>query len=259
MKKVSLLVALVAVFALAAAPAGAVWNGLYLGDIDAAVNYDTGNGSFNYAKSTDNDSITVDNYDKAKVENDVDTYASTGYNGAGGNSGNVDIATGDAVAAATVSNQVNYILTEINDSCGCEDDGILGAGNALTGKHSWNYAFATDNDSILVKNVKKAKVENKVDTYAETGWNGAEGNGGEYHRWVHEESSETTWSGGHHHLFLPEGHHGGSNSWWSYSETVTRPMGGDVNITTGDATAASGVVNVVNTDITRITRGYMAE
>ncbi len=268
MKKSLYSLAFAAVFALALAPANAAFmvSPYPVPDLwgDLTANIMTGNGSTNYAYSTEDSSIVVDNYDYADVDNDVYTYSTTGENDVNGNSGNVTLVTGDATAVSTVSNDVNYIETDVVDfnPCGCEDYEMLLTGNGLTGKNSYNYANALRSKKILVKNVKEAYVDNYVDTDADTGSNDVSDNGGYYYE-EHDSSwykKTTTHRPYFYHPYLrrPPVHppvvtvekKGGS----TYDE-VSFPMGGDVTVVTGDAASATQVVNVVNTDITRVTRG----
>lgn len=212
MKKVLFLVAMLA---LVAAPAGAFWFG---------------------GSTTNDSSITVDNYDFAKVSNDVYTKADTGDNEVEENSGNVLLGTGDALATTYLGNQVNYIDTSIVDGCGCLQGVSNGFGSTL------------NDSSISVKNVKKAFVGNDVATKAETGDNEIEDNGGTYtynlNKSGHSFSKDSGWFG-----------HSFDHSSWSYSKNVTKPMGGDVTVLTGNAMSGTEIENVVNTDLTTIIRG----
>ncbi len=252
MKKGLYFFTLAAAFALALAPANAYFDDFLFGDVTA--NYDTGKNSYNYSYSGEDSSIVVDNYDSAEVGNEVYTYSNTGNNDADDNSGNVTIVTGDAASFSSVANNVNYIDTSIVDfsPCGCEDDWLL-TGNVMTGKNSDNEAIAQRNDRIVVRNVKEAGVGNFVDTDSDTGNNDADDNGGYYYEehsnnWYR--NTRTTRYYYYRPYIVSEDRRGSS----SYDE-VSFPMGGDVTIVTGDAASASDVVNVVNTDITRVTRG----
>src|SRR3989344_5165811 len=190
------------------------------------------------------DDITVTNHNSASVRNTVNVSASTGGNdanggtgsaagnggdvnhsddnntgGNGGNGGNGGeggvIYTGNAYAGSLINNDVNY--NETNVDCDCEGDV----------------------DDVTVTNHNSASVNNNVDVRARTGHNEANGGdagcdcvgGGDGGDVNHSEDHKAGGNGGN----------AGHGGWGGY-------------INTGKAEAGSGIVNLVNTNITRIRR-----
>ena len=194
-----------------------------------------------------NADITVNNTNDAYVRNDVNVSASTGGNDANGgtgsaagnggsvnssNSGNVggdggdggnggdggDIWTGDAEAVSFIENDVNYNKTKISVDCDCEGSNV---------------------DDVTVTNNNYAKVKNDVDVKAKTGYNDA--NGGD--------AGCDCVGGG------DGGSVNNSNSGNAGGDGGNAGDGGDGGyINTGFAGAGSGIVNLVNHNITRIRR-----
>ena len=179
--------------------------------------------------------IYVKNSNSATVNNTVTTVADTGSNTANGGKatseakskgGNAtsdanggdggSITTGDAGAVSTVDNTVNTNKTKIEIPCGCVKKG--------------------DTD-IKVKNYNSATVNNTVATVADTGSNTA--NGGKAKSEARSKSAKKSY--GHHHAPSPA-----SNA----TSDADGGNGGD--ITTGDAGSISDVVNVINSNVTRI-------
>jgi hypothetical protein len=227
--------------------------------------------------SGDNSSIEVSNDSNATVNNTVDVKAETGDNTAnggngddGGNGGDASgdgsntggrggnggaggiggiIVTGDATAFSSVANDVNSNRTVIDTSCGCSNS-----------SHDWFSNFrserqsGTDN-SIEVSNDNHATVNNTVDVKAETGDNTANGGNGEdggnggdargAQQHQHQEHNHWFWNqdqGGNGDNTGGAGGNGGNG-------------GGDGQIQTGNSASGSDLVNVVNQNVTRITRG----
>jgi len=197
------------------------------------------------AFASDDLNIKVKNDNHAYVKNDVNVKASTGGNDAnggyagggagnggdvidsdddnfGGNGGNAGnggdgglIGTGDALVGSLIVNDVNFNDTDIEVDCDCD----------------------SDVDDVTVTNNNYAEVGNWVDVYAGTGNNNADGgsagnngagNGGDV-----IDSDDDNFGG--------NGGDAGDGGW------------GGV-IVTGDAGAGSEIVNLVNTNITRIRR-----
>ena len=188
--------------------------------------------------------ITVTNTNDAYVKNDVDVTASTGSNDAnggyagggagsggsvnnsddgntGGNGGNAGnggdggvILTGNASAGSLITNDVNYNKTKITVDCGCNDV-----------------------DDVTVTNTNNARVKNYVDVKAKTGRNNANGGGA---------GDNSAGSGGSVNN-SDDGNTGGNGG-----DAGSGGWGGLIG--TGDAEAGSLVVNVVNTNITRVRR-----
>lgn len=194
---------------------------------------------------SNNSDITVTNNNGAYVKNDVDVSASTGGNDAnggtgsaagnggdvnnsddnntGGNGGNGGdggdggvIVTGNAVAVSEIANDVNYNKTKISVSCDCEDV-----------------------DDVTVTNINNAKVKNYVDVKAKTGYNDANGGdagcdcvgGGDGGDVINSDDDNDAGDGG-------DAGNGGAGG----------------TIVTGHADGYSGVINLVNTNVTRIRR-----
>lgn len=190
------------------------------------------------------DDVTVRNRNSAYVKNDVNVSASSGSNdgnggnaiGGAGNGGGVSnsgtgneggnggddmsagghgiITTGNAGAAAVVSNNVNTNRTRIN-MCGCEEE---------------------NGGDVVLRNRNWATVKNYVDVSAESGYNDANGGdaiGGAGNAGSVSNSNNNN-SGG-------DGGEGNS-------------VGGNGDVLTGDANAAAAVINVVNRNVTRIRR-----
>ncbi|OIO32741.1 hypothetical protein AUJ44_01575 [Candidatus Nomurabacteria bacterium CG1_02_47_685] len=211
----------------------------------------TGHGWF---YSNNGGDITVTNNNSAHVQNTVAVNANTGYNTAdggngdqGGNGGNAtgspanagnggaggrggnggEIHTGNAIATSYVTNNVNRNKTVVTDGCGCDSSfGHNGQGD------------------ITVSNTSRARVANMVAVNANTGYNTADGGNGD--------------QGGN------GGNATGSHVWWWFQNNGAANAGNAGNggaggtgglVVTGHADALSDIANVVNTNITRITRG----
>lgn len=113
------------------------------GEISARI---LGNGAETYNKidlELDDD-ILIQQYNDARIENDVDAKAASGYNDANMNTGgDVLIATGDATVDVEVDNMVNFNWADVD--CGCLEDLLLKvAGNGYDA-HS-EIEFELDND-----------------------------------------------------------------------------------------------------------------
>jgi len=141
--------------------------------------------------------------------------AETGDGGNGGDGGDGGIiVTGDATAGAVVVNAVNTNRTHIRSGCSGCDGG-----------------------DITVRNRnRRTIVTNNVEVEAETGDNDADGdeggNGG-------DSGDATNFCGGN--ATTGDGGDGGDGGW-----------GGEIR--TGDADAGAAVINVVNRNVTRISR-----
>lgn len=204
------------------------------------------------------DTVTVDVYNYATVENAVESAASTGGNVANGaeasnvsKGGNIEkagkdnkagnggnkvlggwggvITTGDATANASVSNTLNDTTTEIDlahsrcDKDPCDDKDHK--------DHSWN--DTKDDFTVTVKS--DIDLRNKVRAFADTGYNEANGS-----------QADNTSKGGN------VSHAGDYNTGGNGGNHVEGGSGGE--ITTGKALSNSSVVNVLNKTITRIRR-----
>jgi hypothetical protein len=221
-------------------------------------------GAFWWGWGDDDGNTTVNNNNSANVQNNVDVsansganHASTGGTGNGGDSGDLEneneagsdhndvvgsgsgdagnggdtngstILTGNAEAGALVYNDVNSNRTSV-DRCGCED---------LDGDDDDD-----DNDGdVEVRNRNDATVLNTLNVRANTGWNSATtygaGNGGD----SGEVENDNEWFSDHNDVVDSGTGDGGD--------------GGNENgsfIDTGNASAGSAVVNIVNRNVTRV-------
>ena len=200
-------------------------------------------GAAGFALANDTGNVVVTNVNSAVVVNEVLTFASTGGNssdgGSGGSAGNGGsvlnsddgnmggnggnggmggnggtVMTGEAMAVTDILNDVNYNETDIN-RCECDNGD-------------------TEGDDV-VTNVNGALLGNGVGTLADTGSNstnggsgGSAGSGGS----VEESDDDNVGGNG------GAGNAGGSGG----------------STTTGPSTAVSQLVNLINTNITRILR-----
>ncbi len=142
----------------------------------------TGNGAYtdnSIDARLDNDVLVVQDND-AKVKNEIDSDAKTGYNDANDNiGGTVMIDTGNAESEVEVDNSVNFNMAEVG--CECETD--------VTAKISQNLVDSENkikaklgNDTEVYQGGEgagnNAKLYNDVDGNAKTGDNDANRNGG---------------------------------------------------------------------------------
>ncbi len=245
MKK-AIALAAVAAFMLSAAPAQAFWWG--------------GN---NGSEIT----VVVSNSNSANVENNVETTASTGGNTANGGSANnndvtVDdndsdstdvlttarggnggiILTGDANATSLVSNIVNSNETDVELSCGCDEEESNG----------WFQHHRGGNDvTVTVIGSNSSTVKNTVDTKAKTGRNTANGGAADYNDVDVTDNGEEEENNNHHHWW------GGNNndddeSTVDVDALSQGGLGGSIG--TGDADAYTSIVNMVGGNVARVTR-----
>jgi len=119
----------------------------------------------------------IDQDNQAKIKNNVYVDADSGYNDANRNTGgNVDISTGDANAAVTVSNMANKNIASIgNGSNGGGTLAVVISGNGANSKNNADVRL-TSNKTIWQNNV--ANITNKVKVDADTGRNDANRNTG---------------------------------------------------------------------------------
>jgi len=241
----------------------------------------------NFNRGDDND-IRVSNTNTANVSNTVNVHANTGRNdanggrgGNGGNGGNAKgdgdntggnggnagdgalggyIQTGTAAAVASLYNEVNVNNTRVNDSCGCDNRGDYPMYQEARGPwFFWGRRHGDDND-IRVVNDSTATVRNGVDVGANTGSNvadgGGAGNGGNGGNAVNNE---------HHYKPRPDRPH--FFWWWDGEDDDTNTGGRGGNggnggvggsVFTGEATSGAEVTNVVNRNVTRVTRGGLS-
>lgn len=138
----------------------------------------SGNGAFsdNYLTAYLANTTVVDQDNRARVYNDVDADANTGYNDAGFNTGgDVVIDTGHATADVDVDNAVNFNHADVD--CGCVWDVLAKiAGN---GAKSDSIAYLTLASTQAVGQDNYAKLKNDLDADAKTGKNEVNKNTGE--------------------------------------------------------------------------------
>lgn len=139
-------------------------------------NNTTGPFSDNTCTILNNDSITVNNVNDAKIVNNVSTKSNTGDNSASYNTLGGSIFTGDATANVSVANVANINTTEITAAYagGATNRG----GNDTTGPKSNNESYIENNSSVDVYNSNTAEVKNDVDARSNTGRNDANYNTG---------------------------------------------------------------------------------
>lgn len=191
------------------------------------------------ATTGDNDTYGGDGGQGARGGN-ARAQGGTANGGRGGDGGNGAaggyIGTGNALAVATVNNDVNSNRTLV-EGCGCDDDN----------KHWFNKFFGKKSGTrIDVDSSNKATVNNDVDVEAETGDNDADGgDGGDAGRGGDARTSSvlSKWyfkmSGGNAN--------GGAGGHGAHAGVA-----GD--IITGEATADALVTNTVNRNVTRVVR-----
>ena len=152
------------------------------GDINVEV---SGNGTLGQGGSkngvtlglTNTNSISQNN--NARVNNDIDTDAETGYNDANSNTGgDVTIKTGKATAGATVSTTANVNSAKIGGGLGGNNNPSASFVISGNGAGSKNYITAGLNNVNSVNQSNNAHVNNNVDADAKTGENDAEFNTG---------------------------------------------------------------------------------
>lgn len=122
--------------------------------------------------------VVQDNY--AKVGNDVNAAAKTGYNDANDNiGGDVAIVTGDAKTNVEVDNSVNFNMADVD--CDCETDVTAKiSGNLTDSENEIKAKLGNDVDVYQGGDGagNNASLYNDVDGYAKTGHNDADRNGG---------------------------------------------------------------------------------
>ena len=178
-------------------------------------------------------SATVNNNVKVEAEtgeNDANGGNASGQNANGGTGGTID--TGNATALSLIANDVNSTLVEVvaPENCGCDEGGDLnGEGYGRHGKKKGGDKKEVYTE-LNVSLGNSAYVNNNVEVEAETGENDA--NGGNA-----EASQEDNYKG-----------------WWGkHKKGKSEANGGHGGlITTGDAEASSGIVNLINSVILRI-------
>lgn len=142
----------------------------------SATNSTTGAESLNLAMAKKEQSVQVENYNQAGIENDIRAFSNTGMNKSGGNTGSAGIATGDAVNAVNVANgPININETNVEAGGGSGD---VSAVNETTGAYSENLAIAKTETLIEAENSNNADIENNVSVASNTGYNSADFNTG---------------------------------------------------------------------------------
>ncbi len=251
---VTAVLAAIVVFALAM-PASAYWSPRSSGDdndIRVSVSNDATvtNTVEVEAETGDNEAAGGDGEEGGNGGEAEGSGDNTGGNGGNGGSGALGglIQTGDAVAFSSVMNDVNYNETVVTDSCGCdeEEDGWMPFSFNRQSRDNGG-----DDNDIRVRVSNSANVMNDVEVEAETGDNEADGGDGEEGGNGGDAENEGNRSS---RMMMP------FFSFWSSDNNVGGNGGTGGNggvggeIYTGKATSGSEVVNVVNRNITRVTR-----
>ena len=177
------------------------------------------------------------------IENDGKNQNVNGSDaGNGGDGGDADsggtVKTGDAAAVAVTTNVVNKNDTDV-DSCGCEDELVVGEGSQVIIEEDDNHG------DVTVRNRNHAVLFNGTEARAKTGYNGASGaEGGDG-----EDGGDIENEGQNGNQNVNDSNAGdGGNGGDATGETA----GGWVE--TGAATSFARTLNVVNKNITRVRR-----
>lgn len=133
-----------------------------------------GAGSDNHANVSSNSDTTVVQNNRANVDNNVSTYASTGGNSANNlTGGNAAIMTGDAVAVTGITNLLNSNSAHVDNctTCGGQGGMVVIDGN---GAYSYNRVNADNSANIALFQNNSADVNNNVHNDLFTGHNNAD-------------------------------------------------------------------------------------
>jgi hypothetical protein len=131
----------------------------------------SGNGAFseNDADLDLDSAIILDQYNKAKIENEIDAESNTGKNDAGFNTGGeTAIVTGDAKTGVAVDNLVNFNSANVDCDCVLEDLEVKISGN---GAESKNDVEVDAENKLLDFQDNYAKLYNDVYGNSKTGHN----------------------------------------------------------------------------------------
>jgi hypothetical protein len=149
--------------------------GMDAGASHTAGNSITGAESTNMADILNENKVKVVNDSTAVLRSRIGSAANTGGNSASYNTDGVggSILTGPASSTVEVENRANDNAVCVKGLAG-GSEGIVG--NSITGSGSENYAYLKNLNSVDVKNVSDAYVENRVRSFANTGRNHADYN-----------------------------------------------------------------------------------
>lgn len=132
----------------------------------------TGNGAFsdNSAKISQDSAVVLDQYNKAKIYNDIDANANTGKNDSQFNTGGTTaIVTGDAKTKVGVDNMANFNIADLGCDC------IIGEGLHLkiwgNGAESKNKVAVNHDNSLYTSQDNYAHLYNDVYGNSKTGNN----------------------------------------------------------------------------------------
>lgn len=185
---------------------------------------------------------------------DVEGVNKWGQGGNGGNGGNGGhgglILTGDATAYGTISNDVNYNKTKIQ-GCGCDEE------SESPWARFFNFGGKNGGDKeTKVKNENTATVSNSMDVKANTGKNVSDGGDGE--EGGNGGDVEGDKQGGYKNdafsRFFSWMNKGGTSSGQGGDGGAGGNGGHGGIVTTGEAYSDGLIMNVVNRNVTRITR-----
>ena len=152
-----------------------LFNSLYAPSVLALDLEVTGNGdgAESVVNITQTSETTVVQQNSADINNDVQTTSDTGGNDASGNSGDVNIATGNSLTDLNITNSANSTIATVG--C-CEGDTAIAiSGNGSESQNSITTNLANSNTLVVNNN---ALVTNTVNGYSNSGNNTANSNGG---------------------------------------------------------------------------------
>jgi hypothetical protein len=132
-----------------------------------------GDGAESVVNVTQSSETTVVQQNSAEINNNVQTTSDTGGNDATGNSGDVNIATGNSLTDLNITNSANSTIATVG--C-CEGDtNIIVSGNGSESQNNVTTNLANSN-SLFVNN--NASITNSIEGYSNSGNNTANSNGG---------------------------------------------------------------------------------
>lgn len=139
-----------------------------------ALNEQTGAESENIAQSAVESVTSVENSNQAEVVNDISSTGQTGGNTGSYNSGDGIIKTGETKIEDSIKTEINSNVVEAS-----ANDSKAVAENKTTGADSANEATSTIKETINLENINETTIDNKIETWAETGDNTATYNTGD--------------------------------------------------------------------------------
>lgn len=149
------------------------------GDTEIKIS-DNGANSNNDVNLDRNSDINIDQYNKARVNNDVNVDAETGENNANGNTGDggVSITTGNAKTDVSLSTTANFNSATVGGDNG-DNGGTLSLWITGNGSNSDNDINVDLDSDVNIDQDNKAYIDNDVNVDADTGDNDANNNTGD--------------------------------------------------------------------------------